>query len=298
VTEPVTEPVDPPGPAAVAAASRPSLITVLREWGRIGCTGFGGPPTHIKMLRDLCVDRRGWLDAAEFEDAVAACNLLPGPASTELAIFCAWRVRGRPGALIGGAAFILPGLIVILALAALFLEGTPPVWVLGAGAGAGAAVAAVAVQAAWSLTPASWGRAREHGSAWRWLAYLAAGAAAAATIGPWLVLVLLGSVTGCVSRELGPQPLAVPAAVAEGLGIRAALRRGRALGQADLVHAIGGIAALALVYGVSRSMLLILLHTQGNQAQAVALVLADLVLSPLLFIGAALLYLDQVARVK
>ena len=128
---------------------------MLRAWGRIGCTGFGGPPTHIKMLRDLCVERRGWLDAAEFEDAVAACNLLPGPASTELAIFCAWRVRGRPGALVGGAAFILPGLIIILALAALFLEGSPPPWVLGAGAGAGAAVAAVAVQAAWSLTPAS-----------------------------------------------------------------------------------------------------------------------------------------------
>ncbi len=45
-------------------------------------------------------------------------------------------------------------------------------------------------------------------------------------------------------------------------------------------------------------MLLILLHTQGNQAQAVALVLADLVLSPLLFIGAALLYLDQAARLR
>jgi len=188
----VTQPVEPPGPAAVAAAPRPSLITVLRAWGRIGCIGFGGPPTHIKMLRDLCVERHDWLDAAEFEDAVAACNLLPGPASTELAIFCAWRVRGRPGALIGGAAFILPGLIVILALAALFLEGSPPAWVLGAGAGAGAAIAAVAVQAGWSLTPASWRRAREHGSAWRWLAYLAAGGAAAATIGPWLVLVLLG----------------------------------------------------------------------------------------------------------
>jgi len=38
-----------------AAPSRPSLGTVLREWGRIGCTGFGGPPTHIKLLRDLCV---------------------------------------------------------------------------------------------------------------------------------------------------------------------------------------------------------------------------------------------------
>jgi chromate transporter len=188
----VTQREPPPQPAPVPAPSQPSLAKVLREWGRIGCTGFGGPPTHIKMLRDLCVDRKGWLDAAEFEDAVAACNLLPGPASTELAIFCAWRVRGRPGALIGGAAFIVPGLIVILALAALFLEGSPPRWVLGAGAGAGAAVAAVAVQAAWSLMPASWRRAREHDSTWRWVAYLAAGGAAAATIGPWLVLVLLG----------------------------------------------------------------------------------------------------------
>src|SRR5271154_868987 len=140
------------GPSDPGRAGPPSLVTVVREWGRIGCLGFGGPPTHIKMLRDLCVDRRGWLDAAEFEDAVAACNLLPGPASTELAIFCAWRVRGRRGALVGGAAFIVPGLIVILALAAAFLSSSPPRWLLGAGAGAGAAVAAVAVQAAWSLT--------------------------------------------------------------------------------------------------------------------------------------------------
>ena len=72
-----------------------------------------------------------WLDAQEFEDAIAACNLLPGPASTQLAIFCAWRLRGRLGALAGGAAFIVPGLIVILALAALFL-GTLPAAV-GAG---------------------------------------------------------------------------------------------------------------------------------------------------------------------
>ena len=176
----------------------PSLGVVVREWGRIGCIGFGGPPTHIKLLRDLCVERRGWLDAREFEDAIATCNLLPGPASTQLAIFCAWRVRGRPGALAGGAAFIVPGLIVILALAALFLAGRPPLWVLGAGAGAGAAVPAVAVQAGSSLLPASW-RRRQHTV--RWAACLAAGAAAAATIGVWLVLVLLG----CGAAELAAQ---------------------------------------------------------------------------------------------
>jgi chromate transporter len=68
---------------------RVSLAAILREWGRTGCIGFGGPPTHIRLLRELRVQRQGWLDAREFEDAIAVCNLLPGPASTQLAIFCA-----------------------------------------------------------------------------------------------------------------------------------------------------------------------------------------------------------------
>jgi chromate transporter len=155
------------------------------------------------MLRELCVERCGWLSPREFEDAVAACNLLPGPASTQLAIFCAWRVRGPVGALAGGAAFILPGLVLIVALAALFL-GSPPDWVRGAGAGAGAAVAAVAVHAGWGLVPASRARARS----WRWFAYAIAGFAAAATVGPWLVLVLLA----CGVAELGLRTAAAVAA--------------------------------------------------------------------------------------
>lgn len=125
---------------------------------------------------------------------------------------------------------------------------------------------------------------------------LAAFAAAFVLFLPFPIMLRIYVLPGIV--WFGAFGLAVPAAVAEGLGVRAALRRGRALGRADLVHAVGGIAALALVYGVSRGFLLILLHTQGNQAQAVALVLADLVLSPLLFVGAALLYVDQAARVK
>jgi chromate transporter len=177
-----------------------SLATILREWGRIGCIGFGGPPTHIALLRDLCVRRRKWLTEQDFEDALAACNLLPGPASTQLAVYCAWRLRGRIGALVGGVAFIAPGLAAIIALAALFLSASPPRWVLGAGAGAGAAVAAVAVRAGWSLVPASWARAVAT-SRLRWLAYAVAGGAAAATLGQWLVLVLLA----CGAIELALQ---------------------------------------------------------------------------------------------
>jgi chromate transporter len=116
-------------------------------------------------------------------------NLLPGPASTQLAIYCAWRLRGIPGALVGGVSFIVPGLVAILALAVLFLAASPPDWVLGAGAGSGAAVAAVALQAALTLAPASWRRAPARP---RWIAYVLAGGLAAAALGSWLVLVLLG----------------------------------------------------------------------------------------------------------
>jgi chromate transporter len=185
-----------PPDGARDAGWQADLGTVLREWGRIGVTGFGGPPTHIALLRTLCVDTKGWLDAGEFEDAIAACNLLPGPASTQLAIFCAWRVRGPLGAVVGGLAFIVPGLIGILLLSVLFLSGSPPLWVRGAGAGAGAAVAAVAVQAGWTLLAPSWkrasGRQPVRASRIRWAAYALAGGACSATIGPWLVLVLLG----------------------------------------------------------------------------------------------------------
>jgi chromate transporter len=217
-----------PGKAASNDTEPVALLTILHEWGRIGCIGFGGPPTHIKLLRDLCVDRKQWLGPAEFEDAVAACNLLPGPASTQLAIFCAWRLRGRTGAVIGGAAFIIPGLILILALAALFLGSSPPRWILAAGAGAGAAVAAVAVHAAAGLMPASWraAKASDRARRLRWISYLAAGVLAAATLGPWLVLVLLGcgaiEVTTRISRgtpshaAVAPFSLAASGVIAAG----------------------------------------------------------------------------------
>jgi chromate transporter len=179
-----------------------SLGTVAREWTRIGVTGFGGPPAHVALLRRLVVDERRWMDAREFEDANAACGLLPGPASTQLAIFCAYRLAGAPGAIVGGLGFVGPAVALILALAVLFLADAPPDWVVGAGAGAGAAVAAVAVHAARGLLGPSFERVREDGGRrLRWVAYLVAGAAAAALIGPHLVFVLLG----CGLLELAVQ---------------------------------------------------------------------------------------------
>ncbi len=173
-------------------ATRVSLGTIAREWTRIGCIGFGGPPTHITLLRRLCVEERQWIGPTEFEDGIAATNLLPGPASTQLAIFCAWRLRGTVGGLLGGVCFIVPGLALILILSAVFLASHPPTWILGAAAGAGAAVPAVALNAASQLVPTSWARVgASRAERARWVVDALLGGVAAATVGPNLVLVLL-----------------------------------------------------------------------------------------------------------
>ncbi len=204
-----------------------TLRDVAREWTRIGVTGFGGPPAHIALLRRLTVERYHWLDAREFEDANAACNLLPGPASTQLAIFCAYRVAGPLGAIVGGIGFVVPAVGLVLVLSLLFLSHAPPLWIRGAGAGAGAAVAAVAVQAAHRLLGPSFNRVRRGGAPEiAWLAYLLAGVGAAALIGPYLVLVLLacGLVelvrqrrpTGALGIHWGPLAALLPGAAAGG----------------------------------------------------------------------------------
>jgi chromate transporter len=192
-----------------------SLGTVAREWTRLGFTGFGGPPAHIALLRRLVVDRGRWMEAEEFEDANAACGLLPGPASTQLSIFCAYRVAGPAGAIIGGLGFVVPAIVMILALSELFLARSPPLWVRGAGAGAGAAVAAVAAHAARELLGPSLARARvDRGRLLRWSAYVMAGAVAAVLVGAYLVLVLFacGAVEYGVRRPA--QPMCAAGAVA------------------------------------------------------------------------------------
>ena len=236
-----------PGPAT----GRVSLATIAGQWARMGITGFGGPPAHIVLLRTLCVDNRKWLSASEFEDGIAATTLLPGPASTQLAIFCAWKLRGPAGAVLGGVCFIVPGLIIILGLSALFLAGRPPLWVQGAAAGAGAAVPAVALQAAVSLLPASRKRMTAGRAARvRWLAYFAAGAVASATAGPFVVAVLLACGLTEVALQLHSGRGRPPGGVAGDLPARGVLGGLPFLAGPSLagpVLAAGGIGALAWV---------------------------------------------------
>ena len=240
---------DPASSATIAPSDRVGLWTIAREWGRLGCIGFGGPPAHFALLRALCVQQRRWLSAEEFEDGIAAANLLPGPASTQLAIFCAWRLAGPIGAVIGGACFILPGLVVILALAGLFLAAQPPAPIIGAAAGAGAAVPAVAAAAAIALVPASWRRARPAGLlglGWpglRWIGYSVVGGIAGALAGAFLVLVLVA----CGLLEVAVRAVRAPSGT-EHLNGRRTNRGSRSVALlAAAVPATGGLLALAWV---------------------------------------------------
>ncbi len=207
--------VSPDPPASPDPSESPGAVTspvvVAREWTRLGLIGFGGPPAHIALLRQLVVERRRWMDARAFEDANAACGMLPGPASTQMAIYCAYRVAGPAGAVIGGLGFIVPAVVIILAVSAVVLGHAPPLWVRGAGAGAGAAVPAVAVQAARGLLGPSLERARSRSDLWAWAAYVVAGAAAAVLVGAYLVLVLVACGALEVARRRRAQSLpAIP----------------------------------------------------------------------------------------
>jgi chromate transporter len=184
---------------------RAPLSVVAREWGRIGLTSFGGPPAQVAMLRELCVDRRRWIDEHEFEHANAATQLLPGPGGTQLAIYCARRVGGDLGALLGGLAFILPGLVIVLAISAVALGDSPPLWARAVGAGAASAVVGVVAQAGLAL-----GRTSVVGRGVRAFLYLVAGAAATVAVGPGVVLVIVAcGLVELAWRRRGPGALAV-----------------------------------------------------------------------------------------
>lgn len=84
---------------------------------RLGATAFGGPAAHIALMEDEVVRRRAWLSRDEFLDLVAACNLIPGPNSTELAIHIGHRKAGWAGLLVAGACFIFPAALIVGAIA-------------------------------------------------------------------------------------------------------------------------------------------------------------------------------------
>ncbi|HET8905448.1 MAG TPA: chromate efflux transporter [Ktedonobacterales bacterium] len=93
------------------------LGEVARLFLRLGFTAFGGPVAHIAMMRQEFVQRRQWISDQRFVDLIGIVNLIPGPSSTELAIYLGYLRAGVPGLLVAGVCFIGPAMLIVLALA-------------------------------------------------------------------------------------------------------------------------------------------------------------------------------------
>jgi len=121
----VQPPTPPPEGAPKAQGVGPSALrnseTPLRDLAlfflRLGLTAFGGPAAHIAMMEQEVVRRRAWLTREEFLDLLGAANLIPGPSSTEMAIFIGYRRAGWAGLILGGTCFILPAALIVVGCA-------------------------------------------------------------------------------------------------------------------------------------------------------------------------------------
>lgn len=128
-----------------------NLLEVTAIFLRIGATAFGGPAAHIAIMRHELVERRQWLDDQHFLDLLGATNLIPGPNSSEMTMHIGYLRAGLTGLIVGGTAFVLPAMLIVLVLAWAYVEyGSTPAaeWLLY---GIKPVIIPLIVMALWSL---------------------------------------------------------------------------------------------------------------------------------------------------
>ena len=128
-----------------------SLREIAKEFLRLGFVAYGGPAAHIAMMDERFVGRLAWVSGEQFLDLVGAVNLLPGPSSTELAIYLGQIAAGLPGLLVAGACFILPAAILVVAFAWAYTQYGAVPQVAGLLFGIKPVVVALIAQAIWNL---------------------------------------------------------------------------------------------------------------------------------------------------
>jgi chromate transporter len=125
----------------------PTLSDLIHVFGRIGCLSFGGPAAQIALMHRELVEHRQWISEGDYLRGLSFCMLLPGPEAMQLATYVGWKQRGIPGGLIAGGLFVLPGALVIFALAFAYgaIAGSP--LAQAAFLGIKAAVVAIVIEA-------------------------------------------------------------------------------------------------------------------------------------------------------
>ena len=135
-----------------ATSKEVSLPELALVFLKLGTIAFGGPAAHIAMMEDEFVRKRHWITEAEFLDRLAAASLIPGPSSTEVAIFIGQSKRGWAGLIIGGCCFIIPAAVLVTLIAAVYARYGSLPQVAGILYGIKPAVIAIILQALWSLS--------------------------------------------------------------------------------------------------------------------------------------------------
>ncbi len=193
---------------------RHHLRELTQLFVRLGTIAFGGPAAHIAMMEDEVVKRRGWLSGVEFLDMISACNLIPGPNSTEMALHIGQRRAGAIGLVVAGASFILPATAITIALAWAYVAFAKMPQLAGILYGIKPVIIAVVIQAIWRLA-----RSALHTNFLVTLTILAV-AAAFAGVDEMVILLLAGVIAIAVQRFHG-NLAAGPAVASTGLATKA-----------------------------------------------------------------------------
>jgi chromate transporter len=128
-----------------------SLAELALVFLKLGTIAFGGPAAHIAMMEDEFVSKRKWITREDFLDRLGAANLIPGPSSTEVAIFIGYSKRGWAGLIVAGCCFIIPAAVLVTLIAMAYVRFGSLPQAAGILYGIKAAVIAIIVQALWNL---------------------------------------------------------------------------------------------------------------------------------------------------
>jgi chromate transporter len=134
-------------PPDSTTASAPRFAEAARFWIRLGFISFGGPAGQIAIMHRELVERRRWIDEAQFTGALNFCMLLPGPEAMQLAIYIGWKLHGIRGGLVAGLTFVLPAMALLLLLSWIYAAHGQLPAIAGVLTGLKAAVVALVLQA-------------------------------------------------------------------------------------------------------------------------------------------------------
>ena len=197
MTRPESDTSPPAGPAGDVVP----FGQAVRAWFAISLQTFGGPAGQIAVMQRHLVDERRWIGQRRFLHALNYCMLLPGPEAQQLAIYVGWLLNGVRGGLVAGTLFVLPGVVALLALSAVYVGFGDTTVVTALFAGLAPAVVAIVAQAVWRVA----GRALTH-RALVVFAVLAFVALAAFAV-PFPVVIAAAALAGWALHRWRPAPV-------------------------------------------------------------------------------------------